>query len=177
MKGESMSSSDITINDIDTEILRYDIGERLRTFRKLVRATPGQLARKLNKETSHIKEIEDGKKHLEFEDLIYLEKKYGLNSNWLTSGKGNMFDHKGPHTPAFAFNAGNRVHYKNPKLWQWVDFFELIAVPSIFEELIHKLETAKQIFADDIKLFQYQMFSREGTRMHLQCGKKAKRIR
>jgi hypothetical protein len=151
-----MSSSDITINDFDDEKLIPDIGERLSIFRKLVRVTPSQLARNLNKETSHIKAIEDGKKHLEFADLIYLQKKYGLNPNWLTSGKGNMFNHKGPHTPAFAFNAGNRVHYKNPKLWQWLDFFELIAVPSIFEELFHKLETAKQIFADDIKLFQYQ---------------------
>jgi hypothetical protein len=172
-----MGLPDITINDFDEERLMSDIGERLRIFRELVRATPGQLARKLNKETSYIKAIEDGQKLPDCADLIYLEKKYGLNSNWLTGGKGNMFDHKGPHTPAFAFNAGNRVHYKNPKLWQWVDFFELIAVPSIFEELFHKLETAKQIFADDIKLFQYQIFSREGTRRHLQCGKKAKRIR
>jgi hypothetical protein len=172
-----MGLPDITINDFDEERMMYDIGERLSIFRKLVRATPSLLARNLNKETSHIKAIEDGQKLPDCADLKYLEKKYGLNSNWLTGGKGNMFNHKGPHTPAFAFNAGNRVHYKNPKLWQWVDFFELIAVPSIFEELFHKLETAKQIFADDIKLFQYQMFSREGTRMHLQCGKNARRIR
>ena len=151
-----MSLPDFTINDTDTEILRYDIGERLSIFRKLVRATPSLLARNLNKETSHIKAIENGKELPDCADLFYLEKKYGLNPNWLNSGKGNMFNHKGPHTPAFAFNAGNRVHYKNPKLWQWVDFFELIAVPSIFEELFHKLETAKQIFSNEIKLFQYQ---------------------
>ncbi len=151
-----MSSSDITINDFDDEKLISDIGERLRIFRELVGAAPSQLARKLNKKTSQIKAIENGKKHTDCADLKYLEKKYGLNSNWLISGKGNMFNHKGPHTPASAFNAGNRVHYKSPKLFQWKDFFELIAVPSIFEELFHKLETAKQIFSNEIKLFQYQ---------------------
>ncbi len=172
MKGDSMCSSDITINDFNTEMLKSDIGERLSIFRKLVRVTPSQLARNLNKKTSHIKAIENGKKHTDCADLIYLEKKYGLNSNWLTGGKGNMFNHKGPHTPAFAFNAGNRVHYKNPKLWQYVDFFELIAVPAVSEELFHKLETAKQIFSDEIKLFKYQMLKPRSHEGHEETRKK-----
>ncbi|NIO84306.1 MAG: helix-turn-helix domain-containing protein, partial [Candidatus Aminicenantes bacterium] len=82
-----MSSSDITINDFNTKWMKSDIGERLSIFRKLVGASPSQLARKLNKKTSHIKAIENGKKLPDFADLIYLEKKYGLNPNWLTSGK------------------------------------------------------------------------------------------
>ncbi len=175
MKGDSMCSSDITINDFNTKWMKSDIGERLSIFRKIIRVTPNQLARNLSKKTSHIKAIESGKKLPDFEDLIYLEKKYGLNPNWLTSGKGNMFNHKGPHTPAFAFNAGNRVHYKNPKLWQWVDFFELIAVPSIFEELFHKLKIAKQLFSNEIKLFQYQSLkpqSHEGTYSAVKSTKK-----
>ncbi|NIM14462.1 MAG: hypothetical protein GTO45_20785 [Candidatus Aminicenantes bacterium] len=49
-----------------------------------------------------------------------------------------------------------RTHYKSPKLFQWADLFELIAVPSISEEIFHKLETAKQIFSNEIKLFQHQ---------------------
>ncbi len=77
-----------------------------------------------------------------------------------------MFNHKGPHTPASAFNAGNRVHYKSPKLFQWVDLFELIAVPSISEEIFHKLETAKQIFSDEIKLFQYQRLQPQSHEGH-----------
>ncbi len=146
-----MGLSGITINDIDTGKLSSDIGERLRIFRELVGASPGQLARKLNKKTSHIKAIENGKKLTDCGDLIYLEKKYGLNANWLISGKGNMFAHKGPHTPASAFSTGNAVHYKNPNLLKWVDFFDLIAVPVIRKELFHKLETVKQIFVEAIK--------------------------
>jgi transcriptional regulator with XRE-family HTH domain len=180
-----MCFSDITINDNDPEMLRFDIGERLSIFRELVGATPDQLAGQLNKKTSHIKAIENGEKFTDCADLIYLEKKYGLNPNWLTSGKGNMFDHLGPCTPASAFSAGNTVHYKNPNLLKWVDFFNVIAVPIVSEELFHKLKIAKRIFSNEIKLFQYQntigsimkQVSREGTRRHLQCGKKAKRIR
>jgi hypothetical protein len=117
-----MKLSIISINDIDEERMKVDIGERLRTFRVLVGAAPGQLARHLNKETSRINAIEKGEEFTDCADLFFLENKYGLNPNWLISGKGNMFDHLGPYTPASAFSTGNAVHNKNPNLLKWLNF-------------------------------------------------------
>ena len=68
-----------------------NIGRRFRGFRELLQATPGQMAKKLNKKTDYIQAVENGDREPAPDDLFYLAKKFSLNLGWLLTGSGPIF--------------------------------------------------------------------------------------
>ena len=149
-------TSDKTHISINDQIQMRTIGERIGIFRELVGLSRYQLARLLHKKTAHLKCIEKGNIFPDIEDLFLLGKKFGLDSNWVTTGKGQMFAEKGPCTTDIAFFTGNNTGYKNPKLLQYAELYNLMAIPVVEKEMLDNFERFKKIFSNEIKVFQYR---------------------
>ncbi|MFN3385612.1 MAG: helix-turn-helix domain-containing protein [Candidatus Thermochlorobacter sp.] len=77
------------------------IGARLKEARLALNYSQQYFANRLNTSTGFISEIESGKKLPGVKLLHSLWGNFNLNSNWLLTGKGSMFD----------FNSSNSGHH------------------------------------------------------------------
>ena len=90
-----------------------------------------ELGSELNIEQSLISNIESGECYPNIRYLNYLYKKYGLNINWLVSGKGEMF-----------------IRNEGPILvpdQKYCELFNLMKVPFIELQVLAKLTETKII--------------------------------
>lgn len=67
------------------------VSQRLKKFRKATGLTQQDVAQTLNVTTSAVGFIETGKSKIGIDHLTTLQEVYKLNSQWLLTGKGDMF--------------------------------------------------------------------------------------
>ena len=71
-------------------------GTRLKKVRKLLGLSQQQLARELNISQGTLSQIENDYYHPSFHTLSTLHRKWEVNSNWLVTGRGNVFQRDRP---------------------------------------------------------------------------------
>lgn len=69
-----------------------NLGERFKEFRKSMRLTLVELAKRIKVSNSYLSEVENNKKGLGQETLTRLREIFGLNLHWLLTGEGEMFE-------------------------------------------------------------------------------------
>ena len=72
--------------------IKKEIGSRFRLFRDELGKTQTRLSKELNIFQSTITNIESGKTFPNIKYLLYLFKTYGLNTHWILTGTGKMFE-------------------------------------------------------------------------------------
>jgi transcriptional regulator with XRE-family HTH domain len=70
---------------------RKAIGERIRKLRKIVGLTQIQFGKILKTPDSNIRKWEKGEALPNVEKLLLMQQNFGVNLNWLLTGKGKMF--------------------------------------------------------------------------------------
>lgn len=69
---------------------KEEIGRRFRQFRWMINKSQWQLAEEIDIFQSIISNIESGKTFPRIVYLQFLNENYGLNINWLVTGKGDI---------------------------------------------------------------------------------------
>lgn len=67
--------------------------DRIRTIRKNEKMTQGEFAKSLNLTQNYISLVETGVRTLSERAILDICRKFGINYNWLVSGKGEMYQY------------------------------------------------------------------------------------
>jgi transcriptional regulator with XRE-family HTH domain len=136
-----------------TKDYAVNIGNRIRLFRELMEMSREDMAVLLEKETSHIEEIERGIILPEIEDYSILWENYGLSIDWIVSGEGKMFSEKRPYTDDISFLTGNGYNFKNPNIPKYKKLFTLMENPEVEKEIRDNLERWKKTYGNKLDRF------------------------
>lgn len=121
-----------------------DWGFRFLLFRKAIRRSQSQLASELKTHQEEIAGIEENTIYPKINYLHLLNKKYGLNINWLLCNAGDMFVKHPP--PGIDTNyvmkpSALTPQYKNEKI---MELMQLMQIPSVEKIILAKLEEIKE---------------------------------
>ncbi len=134
-------------------MLKEDVGTRFKAFRIDKKKAQHVLAGELNVHQSTITNIEHGTTFPKISYLFYFYAKYGLNINWLITGKGDMYlggQKDGKQTEKIYLP---QLDYGNPIYNQYAELAHLVQVPAIEQVLLAKLTECKILFKDEVKEF------------------------
>ncbi len=120
--------------DVKNAILCASLNFRL--LRKILSKTQVQLAADLDVCRSTISNIERGVTFIKIEYLNRLYLKFGVNINWLLTGRGSMFVPKPQRPPG-----GIAINEK------YFELFELMQIPALEKEILDTLKQAKSLLA------------------------------
>jgi len=139
-----LDETDIKMKKIDYKALG-DLGIRFLLFRKAIKKTQSQLAEELGIDPSEIAAIEKGAPGLKINHLHYLNKKYGLNINWMLCKGGGMFvkDHPPDSDLDGDFVMNPPVDRNDPRYEKYIEFFQLLQVPAIEKAIMESLKEIK----------------------------------
>ena len=76
----------MTLSDFE-----FEMAKRLIEFRESLKIKQKQVAIGSETAQSHLSDMEKGKKQIQPRVIFYLSETYGLNINWLYTGRGEMF--------------------------------------------------------------------------------------
>lgn len=107
-------------------------GLNFRLFRKILNKNQLEMADSLATSKSTISRIEQGKTAIKLEYLHALYAQFGLNINWLLTGRGSIF------IPGMA--SESKAASINEK---YFELFELMQIPGIETEIFHTLHEAR----------------------------------
>jgi len=131
----------------------YDpVGKRFEAFRRLICLTQDQLAAELNVSVKTIEEIEKCEDLPDLYMLNYLNKKYGLDINWMIHGHGVVIFTR-------LMEAHKELKTKKPKkisnkTRETMELWELLQVPTVEDIIFTKMEEVKMVFKDQIEALQ-----------------------
>jgi len=121
-----------------------DWGIRFLLFRKAIKRDQQQLASELKTSRAEIADIEKNVLYPKINYLHFLNKKYGLNINWLLCNAGDMFVKDPPPDidPKYATESpASSTPGKNEKI---AELMRLMQVPSVEKIILAKLEEIKE---------------------------------
>lgn len=127
-----------------TNELIGDWGMRFLLFRKAIKRDQQQLALELKTNREEIVNIENNLKYPKIKYLHFLNKKYGLNINWLLCNAGDMFVKDPPPDidPHYAMlSSAALLSGKDEKI---AELMQLMQVPSVEKIILAKLEEIKE---------------------------------
>jgi len=130
--------------------IKKEIGQRFKRFRRAIGKTQMQLARELNVYQSTITNIEVGKTFPGLKYLHYFHNKYRLNTNWLLSNRGDMFESEEERTSTAASLLGCHVHKKDAMYKKYSELIDLMKVPVIEQVILAKLVELKVLAKEEI---------------------------
>jgi transcriptional regulator with XRE-family HTH domain len=120
-----------------------DWGIRFLLFRKAIRRNQSQLASELKTNQEEIAGIEENTIYPKINYLHFLNKKYGLNINWLLCNAGDMFVKDPP--PGIDTNYVVKLspppQGKNEKI---IELMQLMKIPSVEKIIMAKLKEIKE---------------------------------
>jgi len=126
-----------------------ELGIRFLVFRKAIKKTRPQLAEDLKISLSEICAIEKGTVYPKINYLHFLNRKYGLNINWMVGNEGEMFieDHpmKAAADPDYIMAPPVKDSESMNKI---AEFLHLMQVPVIEEAIMTKLKEIKQVLKE-----------------------------
>lgn len=129
------------------------IGQRFKKFRELVRHSHDGLASILSIDVSVLEKVElgDGAGYAEVCKSLY--EKFGVSSNWLLTGKGNMFIETRAYTPIYAYITANFADVEDPYFKSIADMVHLMYADLKFREHIlarfHEFISCKPVQEDN----------------------------
>ena len=121
-----------------------DWGIRFLLFRKAIKKDQQQLASELKTSREEIAAIEKNTKYPKINYLHFLNKKYGLNINWLVCNAGDMFVKNPPPDIDASYamaSAASPSPGKNEKI---AELMQLMQIPSVEKIILAKLEEIKE---------------------------------
>ncbi|MCP5054090.1 MAG: hypothetical protein GY940_43385 [bacterium] len=127
-------------NNYDPE---SDLGIRFLIFRKAIKKERIHIAYELNIEPSDVDDIENGSITPEINYLHELNRKYGLNINWMLCGEGQMFTGDRPSDLDDNYVAKPPVKTGDPLYGKYTEFIQLMQIPVIEEAIMNWLEEFK----------------------------------
>lgn len=116
----------------NTNNYKLHSGLNFRIFRKILNKTQDELAEEMKVSKATISNFERGITDIKPGYLHYLYTEYGLNINWLLTGRGKIFAHREGIPP------GN-VQI-NEKLYE---LFELMRIPEVENAILNALKELK----------------------------------
>lgn len=121
-----------------------DWGIRFLLFRKAIKRNQSQLASELKTHQAEIASIEKNTIYPKINYLHFLNKKYGLNINWLLCNAGDMFVKDPP--PDIDTNYAMKPPAPIPqgKKEKITELMKLMQIPSIEKIMLAKLEEIKE---------------------------------
>lgn len=121
-----------------------DWGIRFLLFRKAIRRNQSQLASELKTHQEEIAGIEKNAIYPKINYLHFLNKKYGLNINWLLCNAGDMFVKDPP--PGIDTNYAMKPSAPTPqgKNEKIIELMRLMQIPSVEKIILDKLEEIKE---------------------------------
>jgi transcriptional regulator with XRE-family HTH domain len=122
-----------------------DFGLRFLLFRKALRKTQFQLANEVGAKLSDIRQIENGTEYPEINYLHFLNKKYGLNINWVLCNEGEMFIKELPPGVDTDYVMKLPVKSGDPIPEKYAEFFQLMQIPAIEKAIMAQLEEFKTL--------------------------------
>jgi transcriptional regulator with XRE-family HTH domain len=135
-------------------IIKKEIGRRLRELREAIGKTQTQLARELQVYQSTITNMEIGKTFPSIKYLHYFHHTYGLNTNWLLTGQGEMFVAEEVHTSSAASLLECHVPRKDARHEKYVELIDLMQVPEVEQIILAKLVELKLFAREEIIKFR-----------------------
>jgi len=127
-----------------------DLGIRFLVFRKAIKKTRPQLAEELKISLAEITAIEKGTVYPKINYLHYLNRKYGLNINWMVGNIGEMFVKDHPMMAAADPDYIMRPPVKTGESMKKIaEFLQLMQVPVIEEAIMAKLKEIKELLQED----------------------------
>ena len=113
------------------------LGDRFKSFRELMGLSQKEMADKLNLEIENLETIEKGQidDDIFFPAIFLLMEQYGLNINWIISGKGMVLIKKGPETPEDIYKFFQRL--EDPE--KAVLILSMIITPVLMDSLIPRV--------------------------------------
>lgn len=127
-----------------TNALVGDWGFRFLLFRKAIKRNQLQMASELKTHLAEIAGIEKNTIYPKINYLHYLNKKYGLNINWLLCNTGDMFVKEPPPDidTNYAVKPSTPNHQgKNEKI---IELMQLMKIPAVEKIIMAKLEEIKE---------------------------------
>jgi transcriptional regulator with XRE-family HTH domain len=137
-----MKKKDIKMNI--TNVFVRDWGIRFLLFRKAIKRNQSQLASELKTHQAEIASIEKNTSYPKINYLHFLNKKYGLNINWLLCNAGDMFVKNPPQdidTNYAMKPPGPTPQDKNEKI---AELMQMMQIPSVEKIILAKLEEIKE---------------------------------
>ncbi len=141
---QSLNTED-TEKELEKVSLIQDIGARLREARLSMHYSQQHFANCLNTSTGFISEIESGKKLPGVKLLHSLWRNFNLNTNWLLTGKGSMFDFNSSNSGRH-FHQHLDTHSENASVAQQIA--TLIEENEKLREKILQLEAQVALLSD-----------------------------
>jgi len=120
-----------------------DMGFRFFLFRKAIRKSRMQTANELNARLQEIVDMERGDTEPKIKYLHFLNRRYGLNINWVMFNQGGMFINEPPPDVDKSFVAGPGIKKGDPSYETHFEFLQLMQVPMIEKIILDTLEELK----------------------------------
>ena len=130
--------------------IKKEIGHRFKRFRKAIGKTQMQLARELKVYQSTITNIEVGKTFPGLKYLHYFHDKYRLNTNWLLSDRGDMFESEEVRTSTAVSLLNCHIRKKDDMYKKYSELIDLMKVPVIEQVILAKLVELKVLAKEEI---------------------------
>lgn len=129
------------------------MGRRFRRFRTLFDISSEDLAEALDRPVGFIREIETGKREPDIFLLVYLEKTYGLDINWLLTGHPGLIPWEGyrggfPPEDVKVFLESRGIPYKEE---EHGELLRLMQVPEVFILISSRVLEAGILFRPQIR--------------------------
>ena len=139
---------------IKKEILKKEIANRFKTFRKSIKNTQHELADELKVNQSVITNIEKGKFLPGVGLQYYLYDQYHLNLNWLITGKDDMIipsvvKQKNVDIPIILWH----IDESDPRFEVYVELLNLMRIQEVERIILGKIAEVKLIAKEEIKSF------------------------
>jgi transcriptional regulator with XRE-family HTH domain len=131
-------------------LLKKEIGRRFKRFRETIGKTQMQLAGELKVYQSTITNIEVGKTFPGLKYLHYFHDKYRLNTNWLLSGRGDMFESEEERKPSTVSLLHCHIHKQDAMYKKYAELIDLMQVPVIEQVILAKLVELKVLAKEEI---------------------------
>ena len=93
--------------------LRKETANRFRLFRLMMGVDIKELGKVLRRRQAYLQDVESATLDVDYKLYVSLKKKYGLSTEWLSAGIGNMFVSKITNTPIEVYIKGNCIGLKN----------------------------------------------------------------
>ncbi|MCK4764152.1 MAG: helix-turn-helix transcriptional regulator [Candidatus Aminicenantes bacterium] len=147
----------------EKKTLKEEVGIRFCQFRKAIDKTQQQLADELKIYQSTITNFEQGKTFPNLNYLNHFSGKYGLNINWLVTGKGDLFlkGYRIRKNAPYLIETFPYSQYNMDEQREYSEIFTLMEVPVVEQVVMAKLLETKAILKDEISAYYLKKAEQE----------------
>lgn len=132
-------------------MLKEDVGIRFKAFRLDQKKPQHVMANELKVHQSTITNIEHGTTFPKINYLFYFYEVYGLNINWLITGKGDMYLSGKANEYLDDEIRLPRIQYGDSRFSQYQELSRLMQVQVVEQVMLAKLSECKILFKEDVK--------------------------